>query len=109
MNTKTLTFLFLLFTSFLFSQNIEVKGVVTDQNNDEPLPGVNIIIKGTAKGTSTDFDGNFVLSDVPINSVLVFSYLGYKVQEITILDSDPLNVALQEDAQSLDEVVVIGY
>lgn len=109
MNTKILTFLFLLFTSLVFSQNIEVKGTVTDQITGDPLPGVNIIVKGTNKGTSTDFDGNFELSDVSLNSVLVFSYLGYKVQEITIRDSSPLTVALQEDAQSLDAVIVIGY
>lgn len=109
MTTKILTFLFLLFGYLSFSQDIEVKGVVTDQNNGAPLPGVNIIIKNTAKGTTTDFDGNFILSDVPLNSILVFSYLGYQVQEITIRNENSLNVVLQEDTQALDEVVVIGY
>jgi len=109
MNTKILTFLFLLLASFGFSQSIEVKGVVTDQNSGDPLPGVNIIIKNTVKGASTDFDGKFTISDVPINSVLVFSYLGYLTQEITVTDSNALFVAMQEDAESLNEVVVIGY
>jgi TonB-linked SusC/RagA family outer membrane protein len=99
----------LLFTTFSFSQNVEVKGVVTDQTTGAPLPGVNIIIKNTAKGASTDFDGKFTIDDVPLNSVLVFSYIGYQNQEITIANSNALNVVMQEDAESLDEVVVIGY
>ena len=96
-------------SSVLIAQNIEVKGVVTDQTSGQPIPGVNIIVAGTSKGTSTDFDGNFELRDVSLNSVLVFSYLGYKTQQITVVDRSPIMVALEEDAQALDEIVVIGY
>ena len=73
------------------------------------MPGVNIILKNTSRGASTDFEGNFSLNDVPLNSVLVVSYLGFVTQEITVTNSNPINVSLQEDAESLNEVVVIGY
>ncbi|TVZ60290.1 TonB-linked SusC/RagA family outer membrane protein [Flavobacteriaceae bacterium MAR_2010_105] len=109
MTTKILAFLVLLGTTFSFAQNVTVNGSVTDRANGIPLPGVNIIQKGTTKGTTTDFDGNFTLSEVPINSVLVFSYLGYQTREITITSDAPLTVTLQEDAEALNEVVVIGY
>jgi TonB-linked SusC/RagA family outer membrane protein len=109
MNTKILTFLFLLFTSFSFSQNIEVRGLVTDRETGDPVPGANIVIKGTSKGASTDFDGNFAITDVQLNSILVISYLGYQTLEIPIKNDNFLNVVLQVDAQSLNEVIVIGY
>ncbi len=108
MNTKILMFLFLFAATFSFSQNLDVSGTVTDQAG-VPLPGVNIIIKGTSKGATTDFDGNFSLNDVPIRSVLVFSYLGFQSQEITISNQNSLNITLQEDAEALNEVVIIGY
>lgn len=111
MNIKHSTFLFLMFCSSLFlgAQNIKVSGVVVDADFGSPLPGVNLLIKGTSIGASTDFDGNFTINDVPLNSVLVVSYIGYKTVEITIVNDNPLNITLVEDAQSLDEVVVVGY
>lgn len=93
--------------SFAFSQTIEVKGNVKDVNG-EPLPGVSIVVKNTTKGTSSDFDGNFVLPNVSRGNVLVFSYIGFKTKEL-IVDSNTLNVQLEEDAQSLEEVVIVGY
>jgi TonB-linked SusC/RagA family outer membrane protein len=109
MNTKILIFLFLLFTSFSFSQNVEVKGIVTDQNSGIPLPGVNIIIKNTSIGTSTDFDGNFTISGVDVGSILVFSYIGYLSKEVTVIDATTLDIQLDEDLAQLDEVIVVGY
>lgn len=98
-----------LIATFTFSQTVDVKGTVTD-NSSIPLPGVNVIIKDTAKGASTDFDGLYTISDVPINSTLVFSYIGFVSQEIVVTSSSQtINVTLQEDAAQLDEVVVIGY
>ncbi len=74
------------------------------------MPGVNVIVKNTTKGASTDFDGLYALSDVPVNSILVFSYIGFQTQEITVTSSSTtIDVVLQEDAAQLDEVVVIGY
>ncbi|MBJ2173848.1 SusC/RagA family TonB-linked outer membrane protein [Aureibaculum sp. A20] len=89
--------------SFLFAQNITVSGKVTDASG-MTLPSVNIQVKGTNTGTSTDFDGKYEIS-APKGGILIFSYLGFKTQEIKISDST-LNVSLEEDAASLDEVVV---
>nr|WP_321234134.1 TonB-dependent receptor [uncultured Psychroserpens sp.] len=109
MTTKLFTLLLLLFTSFAFSQDVTVTGTVTDQATGQPIPGVNVLVKNTTNGASTDFDGNFSISNVPINSVIVFSYLGYKDYEVTVTSANALLIALVEDAQSLNEVVVIGY
>ena len=92
-----------------FSQNIQIKGTVYDANTNDPLPGVSIILKGTSKGTTTDFDGLFTLDNITPGSTLVFSYIGFKTKEVVINNQQSLSVALEEDLQSLDEVVVIGY
>lgn len=100
-------FLVLLIPSIIWSQNT-VSGTVTDQANALPLPGVNIIIKGTATGTTTDFDGNYVLN-VTNGDVISFSYVGFTPQEVTYTGQQPLNVVLIEDTAVLDEIVLIGY
>src|SRR5690625_2001190 len=84
---------------------LNVTGRVMDANGD-PLIGVNILVKGTSKGTTTDFDGQFILDDVDDQAVLVFSYIGYKTQEVAIDGRTTLKVIMQDDAQTLDEVVV---
>ena len=109
MKTNFLTLVALILSMVIYGQNVNVTGTVTEASSGQPLPGVNVILKNTTTGTSTDFDGNFTLNNVPLNSVVVISYLGFITQEITITNNQPLNVALQEDAESLDEVVVIGY
>ncbi|OIQ30085.1 MAG: SusC/RagA family TonB-linked outer membrane protein [Bacteroidetes bacterium MedPE-SWsnd-G2] len=90
-----------------FSQST-VKGTVTEEANALPIPGVNIVIKGTTSGTSTDFDGNYILEVSP-GDVIVFSYVGFKTVEITYEGQNPLNVGMAEDAALLDEIVLIGY
>lgn len=101
-------FIFFSATSTMLSQN-SVKGVVSDENK-VPIPGVNIMVKGTKKGTVTDFDGRYTLNDVAVNSVLVYSYLGYKEKQVSVKrNNETINVTMQEDLESLDEVVVIGY
>lgn len=101
--------LFILFfvPSLIFAQNT-VNGIVTEQSSSLPLPGVNIVIKGTSTGAATDFDGNYQIN-VNQGDVLVFSYVGYVSQEITYNGQSTINVQLTEDAAQLDEVVVIGY
>jgi len=100
---------FLCFAGIIASaQNYEIKGIVVDTNGS-PLPGVSIVVKNTAKGASTDFDGNFTVLDVQKGETLVFSYLGFVTKEIVISTASLLNVTLIEDTQSLDEVVVVGY
>merc|ERR1712137_290909 len=91
----------------LFAQTT-VTGTVIDKANAMPLPGVNVIVKGTARGTSTDFDGNFSL-EVSDGETIVISYLGYTTQEIVFNGQSTINVELSEDAAQLDEVVLIGY
>ena len=73
------------------------------------MPGVNVLVKNTVKGASTDFDGNFEIKNVAVNSILVFTYLGYQDQQVIVKNGDALTVVLIEDTESLDEVVVIGY
>ena len=93
----------------LLSQNGTVTGSVSDSETNEPLPGVNVVVKNTTKGTNTDFDGNFSIEGVSSGDVLVFSYIGYKSQEISVGDSSSLDILLEEDTEALDEVVVLGY
>ncbi|GGD52994.1 SusC/RagA family TonB-linked outer membrane protein [Muriicola marianensis] len=85
----------------------DVSGTVSDANG--PLPGASVVVQGTTNGTQTDFDGNYSLSNVGSDAVLVFSYIGYKTQEIAVNGRSTINVVLEEDAQALDEVVIIGY
>ena len=109
MKTKFLTHIALIISMVIYGQNVNVTGTVTEASSGQPLPGVNVIVKNTSKGASTDFDGNFTLLDVPLNSIVVVSYLGFVSQEITVVNSQPLAIALVEDSESLNEVVVIGY
>ena len=90
-------------------QTINVSGNVEESDTGTPLPGVNILIKGTSLGTSTDFDGNFKLENVKIGSVLVVSYIGFKTKELLVENTNSLKIYLEGDSESLDEVVVIGY
>lgn len=109
MKLKLLSFaLILLCMQNVFSQTKNAIGIVSDENGI-PLPGVSVLVKGTTKGTSTDFDGNYKINNVNVKSVLVFRYLGYKVQEIIFTGQNKLNVTLAEGASVLDEIVVIGY
>ena len=84
-----------------------IQGVVTDANG-EPIIGANIMIEGTTTGTITDFDGRFTL-DVPENATLQISYIGFVSQNVKVNGRKDITVKLVEDAQALDEVVVVGY
>lgn len=96
-------------TSYSVSQQVnKVNGVVTDSNG-EPLIGVNVAQKGAeSNGSITDLDGRFMLS-VPSNATLVVSYVGFKTLEVPVNGKSDLKITLQEDTETLDEVVVIGY
>lgn len=89
---------------------IVVTGTVTEEGG-LPLPGVNVVLKGTTTGTTTDIDGKYSLSlaDEHVNSTLVFSFIGYAPKEIPIAGRSEINVQLEEDIQTLEEVVVVGY
>lgn len=87
---------------------LEVSGKITDENG-EPLPGASILEKGTTNGTSSDVDGNFSLSVMGQNSVLVFSFIGYASQEVPVGNQTTFNIQLAPDMRTLNEVVVVGY
>ncbi len=95
------------FSQFTFAQEQTITGTVTDAEG-VPLPGASIIVQGTTTGTQTDFDGNYAL-DASVGDVLVFSYLGFDSQELTVSTETTINVALAQNTAMLDEVVVTGY
>ena len=104
----SLTLLLLLVCSSLTGQdlNFEVSGTVTSSEDNMPLPGVSIILKGTTSGVSTDFDGKYSINVPNGNGTLIFSYIGFESREASINRQPTINISLETDAQALDEVVV---
>lgn len=86
-----------------------IKGRITDADSKEPLPGVNILIKGTQSGTSSDANGSYSLSVPDANTVLVFSFVGYEPQEVKVGNRTDIDISLKTDQKSLEEVLVVGY
>ncbi|MEY8723658.1 TonB-dependent receptor [Bacteroides stercorirosoris] len=104
-------FLLLLFfgvISFTAGAQVTVSGVVTDAMN-EPLPGITVAVENTASGTITDQDGKYNITVPDKNSTLLFSFIGFATQKITVNGRSVINVTLLEDVAMLDEVVVVGY
>lgn len=90
-------------------QSIEISGTVTSQGETSgPLPFINVGIKGTNNGTTTDLDGNYTIT-AATDATLIFSYIGYTTQEVPVQGRSTINVLLTEEVSSLDEVVIIGY
>jgi hypothetical protein len=88
---------------------ITVKGRVIDAQNSEALPGVNVLIKGTQSGTSSDANGNYTIQVPDGNATLVFSFVGYTSHEANVGNQTQINVSLKTDNKSLEEIVVVGY
>ena len=86
----------------------KVTGRIVDEN-DEPLIGASVIIKGSTQGTITNIDGEYTLEDVPEKATLTVSYVGYIPASVAVNGKNAINVVLQEDSKTLEEVVVIGY
>lgn len=105
---RSLVGLMLLISFSTFAQNPVVSGVVTSAGDGIPLPGVNVVEKGTSNGVVTDFNGQYSLQVSP-DAVLVFSYLGFTTREIAVNNQTKLDVVMAEDLATLDDVVVIGY
>jgi len=101
-------FLLSFYSTMVFAQGNTITGTVTDTSG-EPLIGVNVSVKGTPIGSITDIDGNYSLSQISPQSVLIFSYIGYLSQEFMVGNQRTIPVQLREDTQALEEVVVIGY
>ncbi|PQJ81533.1 SusC/RagA family TonB-linked outer membrane protein [Polaribacter glomeratus] len=108
MRKKVSLLLFMFISLWATAQTLNVKGIVKDAITGDVLPGVSIIIKGSTTGTQTDFDGLYSLSKVQKGTILVFNYLGYKKKEV-VVSQETTNVTLEESAESLDEIVVVGY
>lgn len=98
---------FLLMTTSLIAQGIQVKGVVKDPAG-EVIIGASVVVKGTTNGSITDLNGHFNLSDVPSGAVITVSYIGYISQEKKVTTA-PMEFTLKEDNKTLDEIVVVGY
>ncbi|MEZ4793079.1 MAG: SusC/RagA family TonB-linked outer membrane protein [Gelidibacter sp.] len=107
-----LTWLMTLFMAFMiqisYAQEKSVSGTVTAATDGLPLPGVNVIVKGTTRGVQTDFDGNYTIK-ASANETLIFSFVGMKTVEKTVGTNSTISVQMQEDAESLAEIVVVGF
>ena len=99
----------LLATINVSAQEVKIiSGIVTSEKDAMPIPGVNVLIKGTTNGISSGIDGEYAIKALS-SDILVFSYIGYESQEVEIENQNLINIALKEDFNSLDEVVVVGY
>ncbi len=107
MSSKLLILIFCFMGTLGVAQQVTVTGTVTDEKG-LPLPGVNIIIKDTSNGTSSDFDGNYKII-ANANQILQFSYIGYNISEVQIKNQKKINVSLEPNLEKLNDVVVIGY
>ena len=109
MNQKIIYNLLMVLTLFfgnvIYAQN--VTGVVSDETG--PLPGATITVKGTSVSTMTDLDGNYTIAGIDPNAVLVYSYVGYLIQEVKVNGQTQISVTLKADTKTLNEVVVVGY
>jgi TonB-linked SusC/RagA family outer membrane protein len=106
---KTLLFMLLVVSALVAgAQERVVTGKVTAADDGQPIPGANILVKGTSTGTSTNADGEFSIA-VGSNAVLVVSYIGYATQEVTVGDQTVVTINLQTDITSLADIVVVGY
>ncbi|MBN2165739.1 MAG: TonB-dependent receptor [Marinilabiliaceae bacterium] len=98
----------LILVSNINAQNLTITGRVTDAENGESIPSVSIVIKGTTNGTITDFNGNYSVQ-TKVGDVLVYSFIGYSAQEVTITNQKVINIVLESETIGMNEVVVIGY
>lgn len=95
--------------AFMWAQNIDISGTVTSADDGLPLPGVSILVDGTQKGTITDFDGNYTLTNVAPDGTLIYSFLGFSTQNVPIQNRTTIDIVLTADANQLTDVVVTGY
>ncbi|TVZ25313.1 iron complex outermembrane receptor protein [Gillisia sp. Hel_I_86] len=104
---SSLILLFMLPMSFFAQQT--VSGTVTESATGLPVPGANIIVKGTTNGTTTDFDGKYTITNLAEGNVLVFSFLGFTTQEVPYNGQASIDITLDESQNALEEVLLIGY
>ena len=107
--TMLIVCLLVLGIQFVSAQNKTLKGTVISSEDNQPLPGVNVIVKGTTQGTITDFDGNFTLNVSNDAETLVFSFMGMQTQEVPIGTTVTFNITMDPESIGMDEVVVVAY
>src|SRR5690606_9038509 len=95
------------FAGTLQAQELTVSGRVTSAEDTSPIPGVNVVVKGTTVGTTTDIDGRYTIS-TQSNATLVFTFIGLQTQEVAVNGRSTINVSMNQDVQQLNEVVVTG-
>ncbi|SFE22613.1 SusC/RagA family TonB-linked outer membrane protein [Flavobacterium xueshanense] len=100
--------LLVLFVQVTFGQNKTITGTVKNKADGIPIPGASVLIKGTANGSTTDFDGNYSIA-ASSGQTLSFSYIGFETKEIKFTGQQTLNIELSENALKLDEVVIVGF
>lgn len=103
------TVLFFFISVLTYAQETTISGTVTHAGTGEPLIGVNVILKGTSKGVSTDLDGKYTITQLPADAVLSFTFLGFESKEVVVNAQTSINVALTPVTSELDELVIVGY
>ncbi|HEY9490256.1 MAG TPA: SusC/RagA family TonB-linked outer membrane protein, partial [Chryseosolibacter sp.] len=99
----------LLLSLTAWSQEAEVTGKVISADDGLPIPGVNVVVEGTTKGTATDVDGNYSLLLAPGENLLVFTFVGFKPMTVEVNGRSTIDISLESDVTALDEIVVVGY
>src|SRR5690349_6466021 len=102
-------YLLMLLPAMVIAQTRTISGKVTSAEDNMPLPGVNVVVEGTTKGTVTDTDGNYSFQAAPGENTLVFSFVGFLTQTVAIGERQTIDVIMQPDAKLLEEIVVVGY
>ena len=108
MKIRLLLFLFVSSTLSMYSQQNQVSGTVLSSEDNLPIVGANVLLKGQNSGTSTDFDGNYQIS-AEKGAVLVFSYIGFETQEVILAGQKSIQIVLKPNTAALEEIVVVGY
>lgn len=109
MKQTIMTLLFIAFTLGLNAQGLQIKGVVTSADDGQTVPGLSVFVKGTTTGTLTDINGYYSIDNVPVNSTIVFSFVGMKTREIVVTESATYDIVMASDMELIDEIVVVGY
>src|SRR5690606_26847953 len=100
--------LFLIHCGILSAQNVTVRGTVSEADTGIPIPGANVLVKGTNQGLTTNFDGNYLI-EVPVGATLEFSYIGFISKELKVTKDAEANIYLEIETALLDEVVLVAY
>lgn len=109
MNKPLITLsIFLFFCGILSAQNVTIKGTVSEADTGIPIPGANVLVKGTNQGLTTNFDGNYQI-EVSVGATVVFSYIGFISKEVQVSKSTVTNIFLEVETSLLDEVVLVAY